>query len=470
MKNLNLKLNLRWRPDFGALRKYSMLLVPIGILAAACLVLGLTAVSGGSLTRAIESQSVAVRNQLTGMLQDTPSSQQAQLEKRYQDQHQVDADSVGRVIVGASQRELLSYKIFPKPKDTSQQIFTEYGQRYRGAIEKLVLGMNGLDAPSDTELRSAMGMSTTAVPGTWGVDMQKKEHTGMIDSLCRKRAQECAVYANPKHLAWYDYWNAFKFAGQDKAVDDCWNSQVAYWVYEDVCTTIRTLNAGSTSVFTSPVKRLVGVSFQNAVTYPTASMMTYEGVGMTAMGIADNPMYVQMETMPSAMGVEPWTGRFCNDQMDVIHFSAMVIVDARQVMPFMRELCAEKTHTFRKGFAENGQEVPLSHNNIAILQSAIGPVERGQKEHELYRYGDSPAVQVTLTCEYVFQRAGYDEIKPESIKKLISTKPDGTTMPGAAVAPPAGSGDMDATPPPAPSAPRKPARTRKTRGAGGDFE
>ncbi|MHC4950986.1 MAG: hypothetical protein ACYTEU_08385, partial [Planctomycetota bacterium] len=46
---------------------------------------------------------------------------------------------------------------FPKPLDRSSQIFTEFGKRYRIAVEKLLEKMKALDAPSDDEIRAETG-------------------------------------------------------------------------------------------------------------------------------------------------------------------------------------------------------------------------------------------------------------------------------------------------------------------------
>ena len=37
--------------------------------------------------------------------------------------------------------------------------------------------------------------------------------------------------------------------------------------------------------------------------------------------------------------------------------------------------------------------------------------------HRLYRYGDDAVVRLDLICEYIFNKNGYEKIKPESVKK-----------------------------------------------------
>jgi hypothetical protein len=113
---------------------------------------------------------------------------------------------------------------------------------------------------------------------------------------------------------------------------------------------------------------------------------------------------------------EPCTGRFTDDDIDVVHFNVVVVVSAKAVLPFMQELCSAKEHKFSGYFGEQEEQVS-KHNQITVLESDIGPVNREDTSHLLYRYGEDAVVELDLVCEYVFDKNGYDEIKPESIKK-----------------------------------------------------
>ena len=62
------------------------------------------------------------------------------------------------------------------------------------------------------------------------------------------------------------------------------------------------------------------------------------------------------------------------------------------------------------------------HNQITILQSDIRPVVFTNEEHKLYRYGDDAVVQLDLICEYIFDKGGYDAIKPKWVKQEDSGK------------------------------------------------
>jgi hypothetical protein len=358
---------------------------------------------------------------------------------------------------------LLSYKIFPKPKETSQQIYSEYGEAFRQGIEGMIREVRGLDAPSENEVSKELPPDSLGTFRVTGGGVRNKATQNMIDAVCAKRAEELGIYANPKLFVWYGYWEKYKFEGEDRAIRDCWNSQVAFWVYEDIFATIKALNGTSARVFSSPVKRLVGIRFSGPVEYQKASQGSagfgysgYEGgrddpsyaldpsKSMASLGIGDRSMYMMSEG--SGTGSQAWTQRYCSPQIDAFHFYLGVVVDHLSVMSFMRELCSEKTHKFRTGFTATGKEMEFKHNSISILGSSIDPVEMTNEEHQFYRYGPKAVVTLMLDCEYLFHREGYDAIQPDAIKKElgIATPPAGgsgaSPAPGAAPVAPMGRG------------------------------
>jgi hypothetical protein len=226
--------------------------------------------------------------------------------------------------------------------------------------------------------------------------------TTITDVICQARAESASVYAKAADLAGYDFWAEYEYIGRGTAINDCWYWQLAYWMTEDVIDTIGALNSGSNSVFTSPVKRLLGVSFAGDVM--GGAKKASDTIG---------PAYV----LELGEGLaEPCTGRFTDDDIDVVHFNVVVVVSAKAVLPFMEELCSAKEHKFRGYFGEQQEQV-FKHNQITVLESDIGPVNRENTSHLLYRYGEDAVVELDLVCEYVFNKNGYDEIKPESIKK-----------------------------------------------------
>jgi len=402
------------------IRRYLVFLAPVGITIFSAILFVPTLLTGRSINKEMEA-SIAQGRKLKSMRSNTPPKMQAEVEKVYQSEHKKDVDEILQLSRRSTQRELIDYGLFPKPKDTSQQVFANFGVKYRAAIEDLIKSMGALDAPSDIDIRKETELETGATGrvtagqfgrlGTHSSSITKKGSRGIIvGAVCDKRAESVLVYANPNSLAWYGFWSDYKYSGLNTSLKDCWNSQVAYWIYEDVMSTIKALNTGSDCVYNSSVKRLVGVSFSRPVEY-------VEPVNM-ATSVADEPAYI-IDKGASILGVEPWTGRVCDDAVDVVHFCVSVIVDSKAFMSFIRELCSEKEHRFKEGYSASGQEKVFRHNQITVLQSKIEPVDRTSTQHEYYRYGDGAVVQMSLVCEYIFHRSGYDVIKPEPVKELL---------------------------------------------------
>jgi len=423
---LNISFNL------GSIKKYASLAVPIAIVVLALIFLGVTVLQGRSLVARMERESLAVGRQIDQLVAKAVPEQQWAEEKKYQDAHEQDATQIARLGIHSSLRHLISYRIFPEPKDTSRQVFTNFGQAVRQYIENLIEQVHGRGVPTQDELQSLLGIKTSlSAGGNWNRENRDQNTQAVIDAFCRKRAEEIAVYLTPDAFAWYGFWDNYQFPGKDKAIEHCWYTQLACWIYEDVIQSIQQLNGSSTSVLDSPVKRLIAVSFQRQADYTAAIGGTFYGTSRLAdsgrMGIEDRPEYVR-ENMPSVLGVEPWTGRTCNEDYDVVHFSVGVIVAANAVGDFMKALCGQKISPYRENFDENAPLQQGIHNSITILDSEIGPVERQEKEHELYRYGQQAVVRLTLTCEVLFSRAGYDSIMPENIREFLN--PDDTNTTG----------------------------------------
>ena len=48
----------------------------------------------------------------------------------------------------------------------------------------------------------------------------------------------------------------------------------------------------------------------------------------------------------------------------------------------------------------------------------------GTASHQLYRYGQDAVVELNLICEYLFEKAGYEAIVPDAIKKSLAGPED----------------------------------------------
>ena len=446
------------------IKKYSILLIPVGIALVGVVFIVLTMMTSKSLAKDMQAKSVGPGRTITSLLSKPVPDGQAKVEEAFQNDQSRDAEGVASLGKQCSMRELISYRIFPKPSDTSQQLFDEYGEKYNAGVKGLLSSMNALDAPGINEITKEIGTAVSNVrtpsrsvsnysdygrgdsgrmPASRRAPVRstrnrsqdnQNSQKAMLEAVCGRRAEEILVYANPNAFKWYDYWDNFAYDGADKAIEDCWYSQIGYWVYEDVVSTIKAINSGSENVHSSRVKRLIGVGFSKAVEIEAPRRGSigigggrgdygggrggYSDGGSGYGGSGDAADYI-FNKSGGILGVEPWTARICDDDMDVIHFSVGVLVSSSGVMPFMKELCGNKEHAHRADFAENGAVANYSHNQITILKSEVLSIDRKEAEHEYYRYGDEAVVRLDLICEYIFNRAGYDTIKPDSIKEAL---------------------------------------------------
>ena len=393
------------------LGNYSSLILPVIIILVAVLLFIPTQLMSSKLKKRVENESISIGKRVQSLSESTVSRNQWEVEQEYQQAYERDANQTALLAKQSSQRQLLSYKIFPKPKDTSTLIFKEFGQRFRSGIDKLIADVNAHDCPTDAEMQR--GLQGSSLPSSrrgldWSMekgrsDLRLSEVDATItEVLCREKAEHAFVYANPAELSGYEFWEEYEYTGMDTAVGDCWYWQLAYWVIEDIFDTIDALNSGSNSVFTSPVKRLLNVSFAAS------------DKGTSKKAAAVRPSYVL--SIKEEL-TEPHTGRFCNDDIDVVHFNVVVVVSTKAVLPFMQQLCSAKQHKFR-GFSGEEQEQVFKHNQITVLESNVRSIDRKDTAHNLYRYGEDAAVELDLICEYIFNKNGYDEIKPESVKEL----------------------------------------------------
>ncbi len=379
-------------------KKNTAIIIPTAIAVVALLLFVPTIMMRGKINVRLQ-ESVKLGREVDSALKTTVSGKQCEVAKKYQDMHQADANEIDILAQQTSQRELLSYKIFPEPNETSVQIFNEFKKTYIAAFAKLMKDMNALDAPTDNEIRKQAGAINIASGSGYEQDNSRAEKGDerIVELICQRRSDEIPVYANPKVFSGYGFWDKWEYSGTEDALRGCWYCQLAYWIHQDIVDTINSMNSGSTSVANSSVKRLLEMRFTGENNKDNAFEL---------------PAYV---TNTGGDIIQPWTTRKCNDKIDVIHFSLTVIVKADDVLKFMAELCSEKEHYFA-GYKGNQEPKKYKHNQITILRSDIEPINRNSPEQKRYYYGQKAVVLLNLICEYVFERQGYDAIKPKVVQ------------------------------------------------------
>ena len=244
----------------------------------------------------------------------------------------------------------------------------------------------------------------------------------IVDEICLEKAKSGSIYASPVDVSGYEFWRGYQHPGRDEAIKDCWSWQLGYWIIKDAVDTIEAMNAGSKSVLTSPVKRLMRVGFALSETRGMGLRASRMGRRAAKKSSEDKPTYV----LSAQEGLtESCTGRFSNKDIDVIHFNLVVLVRADDVLPFMEELCSAKQHKFRGYPLGDGSEQTFKHNQITILESNMRPIDtQNDPSHYLYRYGEDAVVELDLICEYIFNKAGYDSIMPKLVKDELQGEED----------------------------------------------
>jgi hypothetical protein len=400
-------------------KRHSSLLVPVVVGLVGALLFVLAQLMNSKLKAQISEESIMNRSrQVASLRENAVARTQWSVERERQEAYQSDANQISLLAKELTQRQLLSDKIFPEPKDTSILLFKEFGQRFRSGVDEHLKGVNAGECPTKAELERSLG-GLTGGRRRRGSRLSRSAWSGagieIEDALCRAKAESASVYINPINLSGYVYWGEFQYAGTPEAIKACWYYQLAYWIIEDIIDTIDAMNSGSDSVFESPAKRFLGVSFDTGVG------SIYRSREKTAVG---QPGYVL--TIDDGL-VVPWTSRVCNDDIDVVHFNVRVIVSTKAVLQFMQQLCSAKRHIIRESGGQMQGPRYAKHNQITILESEITSIDRRDEIHGLYRYGEDAVVELDLICEYVFSKKGYDELKPESVKQsqILPTVPVG---------------------------------------------
>ncbi len=386
----------------NVLKNYSSLLVPVVIAIVGILLFLPAQLLSRSLKKQIGDGSVTIGKKIKSLSSAAVVRDQWKVEQEYQKAFSEDANQISLLMKHSSERPLLSYKIFPEPKETSTLIFKQFGQQYREEIDSRLAKLGAHDCPTESEIANSLSKGTLISESGGSVQSGKSSEVDdtIIDALCRGRARSSKVYANPADIAGYGFWENYEYVGMEQSVQDCWFWQLGYWIVEDVLDTIETCNSNSESVFESPVKRLLFVDFAT------------KAAGSSVKSDV-RPVYV---TDSKTIMILPCTARLSNSDIDVVHFEFSVVVQAKEVMKFMKELCSAKGHEFRGFSNELSEPEHYKHNQITILGADISAINPASLAHKHYRYGDA-VVKLSLVCEYIFEKSGYDAVKPASLKQ-----------------------------------------------------
>ncbi|MBN2180569.1 MAG: hypothetical protein JW715_01550 [Sedimentisphaerales bacterium] len=426
--------------------KNKSLLIPVIISLIGILLFIPTQLMSSGLKEQVDKESVSVLARVRNLSKAAVSDELLDKEtKQLQDQAE-DANEIELLAKETTQRKLLVYNIFDvnDPNTLPDLIFLQFGQQYTGGIDKMIAESKSGDCPTEIELTRAIdesgAKSRALMPqqgrmmfdepmmnpmsrlnrGAPGLRTMSKLERAVVDQKCMARAKEISFYVTPAQMSGYALWQNYNTNIQKvDAVEDCWYYQLAYWIIEDVFDTVNTLDSGYDNVLNAPVKRIMRVTFKMDSGFGGMRRTVRRGrITSGTQKEADNtdkPQYVLSDDKQSML-TETCTARYCDEDIDVVHFNLVCIVSMQDFMPFMEELCSAKEHEY---IDESGQTHTYKHNQITIIETKISPVDREQADHLNYCYGDAGVIELDLVCEYIFKKNAYEDIKPESVKKTL---------------------------------------------------
>jgi hypothetical protein len=339
-----------------------------------------------------------------------------------------DVNNIKLLAMQTTQRELLSYDIFNMdPNDAnstfSQSVFYEFSKLYCDRIDKFISENNARLCLTEAEITEELKGSNILQPGldAAGRSQDDRGTTAeniqgiMVDQICQKRAKESFVYIDPVQISGYNFWSQFNYSSLQEDVANCWYAQLGYWVIKDIFDTIVAMNAQHKNLLEAPIKRLMKITFSDDLTttgYASGSTGAGKNAGQSRV-YTDRPRY---EFSSGDSIKETLTGRYSDGEYDVIRFKVTFVVNTKDSLKLISQLCSAKEHNY---IDKSGQSHTYKHNQITVLNVNMKSVEMRGSDHELYRYGKDNVSEMELTCEYVFYVKGYEDIMPQSVKKIF---------------------------------------------------
>jgi len=352
--------------------------------------------------------------------------------------------------LATSSRSVLYKDVFPEPKgEHVTPKYNGFGKAYREGILDLLDDMSAGQALTKAEIdniiESYQSSSVKSLEGNRGNTSRFDESDGfgsfgggggrssrghkgseqeaqLIEEKCRQRAETFALFATPESFCGYKYWEEISSsADSDGLIVDSWGTQVAYWISQDIVSTIKKLNTlvDGTTVKSAAVKRLIEISFGGLpFTKPEVpGKRKAEAPGINAspeesrLSESENflPGKVVMEEDSKVLLdsiVEPWTGRLSDDLIDVYHFEVAVIIDNTRINDFCNML--QGKHSDNDGKHERSQ--------ITVLQFTVASLRDEEEKAAGYYYGPSSNSVLRVIGEYFFYKDGYEKNIPSVMK------------------------------------------------------
>ena len=224
------------------------------------------------------------------------------------------------------------------------------------------------------------------------------------DDLNRETAAGKQVYLDKDA---FSVLPSFISSNNNPQLADIWFAQLSFWMQRDMAVAVAAeINAGSTGVATSPVKRLLKLSL------PPVPMYLFpgpSGVAGAAAAVGPSPA-TETQVLPALYALGP-TGRVSNAMYDVVPFRLAIDVEADHVNQVLQELVRNRL-------------IYIGNQDLYTIDPAsLAPLG--------YLYGPRPVVRLVVTGEELFLRKWTVPLMPNRIKELLllMAPPGGTLTP-----------------------------------------
>lgn len=230
-----------------------------------------------------------------------------------------------------------------------------------------------------------------AVTTDWQAECDK-----LAEKLSSERAEKYRMYIDAGALVPSP---EMLTPGQAPSVENIWYAQNMLWVQQDVTRAIKEINKSAKNVKDSPVKQLVRLEIPaGPAQYVTSTPIAGGAMPAAApvSGAPDAPIGKAYDRTP--------TGRVSNNLYDVVGFTLVINVDARQIPMILAEL-------------QRGRLITIYQADTTVVDSQAAYEESG------YVYGPAPVVTLTLKGEELFLRDWTLKLMPESVKTALGIVP-----------------------------------------------
>ena len=381
-----------------------------------------------------------------------------------------DMEKVKKQAAQTTDRPLLNPDIFPQPRGQNPLIkFQKFAHAYCRHVDLLIRKLAAGGPPSPIEEQrfrekilkrsvssAALGVSrysgTNILGSGYSSQGSRSDEQIEIDEFRKQKAQNISIYADTSSFFAYDFWANPQPDEKNALLYDTWFSQLAYWIQEDAVLAIAQINGDSKSVPTSPIKRLIEISF-HGVPVGTSGIINQSfihsggsSVGSRLPGALVNlgaarripnserslPEYLlpsdsvggmlapgKRESENIGQIVDSWTKRISGNLIDVVQFELGLVIDTIKIDDFINALQSEKYTEIRLNDSTLSNQ--YRRNQITVLQIMIVPLDVELENQSGFFYGPGSLAVLRLVAEYVFFKSGYQDNMPITVKNIFKS-------------------------------------------------